>query len=69
MDEIAQLARACEALGAPADQAQVLAAQLWKRSGQIAAERGQSREEALQYLWNLLVQARQGIVGKIPPPA
>lgn len=62
MDELAQLAALCERLGAPPAQAAVLARQLWKRAEQLAAERGQTREEALARLLQLAVQGRRGVV-------
>lgn len=62
LDKITQI---CVRLGAAPDQAATMAAQLLKRSEQIAAERGIAREAALGQLLEILVQGRQGVV----PPA
>ena len=62
LDKITQL---CVRLGAGPDQAATMAAQLLKRSEQISAERGITREAALAQLLEILVQGRQGVV----PPA
>jgi hypothetical protein len=64
MNELDQLTEVCQRLGAPAAQARTMAAQLLKRAGQIAAERGMSREAALSHLLNLLVKGRAGEVPK-----
>ncbi|HYC71520.1 MAG TPA: hypothetical protein VEB66_09965 [Opitutaceae bacterium] len=64
MDEVRRLATVCERLGAPPAQAEAMARQLLKRAGQIAAERGQSREEALDRLLRLAIQGRSG---QVPP--
>ena len=48
-------------LGAEPSQAGVMAAQLWKRSAQMAHERGIKQVEALDYLLRLTVSGRQGI--------
>ena len=64
MDELGRLVGFCLKLGAPAAQAEVMARQLAKRAGQLAAERKLSREEALAYLLQLVVQGQQG---EIPP--
>jgi hypothetical protein len=64
MTELEQLTELCERLGAPKAQAATMAAQLLKRAGQIAAERGGTREAALQRLLDLVVQGREG---KVPP--
>jgi hypothetical protein len=65
MDELTRLTRLCERLGAatPA-QAETMARQLRKRADQLAAERGLTREAALQHLLEIVVQGRQG---KVPP--
>jgi hypothetical protein len=60
MTEAEQLAQLCERLGAPRDQAAMMAAQLLKRAEQHAAERGVTREAALARLLQLLVQGRSG---------
>lgn len=62
LDKVTQL---CIRLGAGPDQAATMAGQLLKRSEQISAERGISREVALAQLLEILVQGRQGAV----PPA
>jgi hypothetical protein len=71
MDEQARLAELCVRLGATGDQARAMAAQLLKRADQLAAERGQTREAALDYLLRLVVQGRSGEVPKEfqPPPS
>lgn len=65
MDELTQLTRLCERFGAatPA-QAETMARQLMKRADQLAAERGLTREAALQHLLEIVVQGRQG---NVPP--
>lgn len=72
MDELAQLTQLCRRLGAETDeQATVMARQLLKRTDQLAAERGLTREAALQHLLSVLVHGRQGEVPPnfTPPPA
>ena len=64
MSEVEQLAELCERLGAPPAQAHTMAAQLMKRAGQIAAERGVTREAALKSLIEVLVKGRSG---EVPP--
>lgn len=70
MSEQDQLAELCIRLGAPPGQAQVMAAQLLKRAGQLAAERGTTPELELRRLLDLLVKGRGGEVPKdfVPPP-
>lgn len=75
MTELDQLATVCERLGAPSGQARTMAAQLLKRTDQLVAERGWTREAALSHLLNLVVQGRAGEVPKdftppdsTPPP-
>lgn len=48
-----------------------MAAQLLKRAGQVAVERGITRETALAQLLEILVQGRQGSVPPSfqPPPS
>lgn len=41
-----------------------MAQQLLKRAGQLAAERGQTREAALEYLLRISLQGR---TGEVPP--
>jgi hypothetical protein len=62
MDELEQLAALCAKLGAPRPQAEAMARQLMRRADQLAAERGQAREEVMAYLLRLLVQGRNGDV-------
>ena len=76
MSELEQLAQVCARLGAPPAQAQTMAAQLLKRAGQLAAERGTTGEAELARLLDLVVQGRAGIVpenfkppGPRPPAA
>lgn len=64
MDELVQLTGLCRKLGAPPGQAEAMARQLIKRADQLAADRGQTREEAMAYLLHLLVQGRSG---EVPP--
>lgn len=71
MTEHDRLTQFCEGLGAPRAQAEAMAAQLLKRADQQAAERGVTREAALQRLLNLVIEGR---AGKVPdefaaPPA
>lgn len=47
-------------LGAPAGQAEVMAAQLLKRAGQISEERQISKVEATETLLKQVIQARNG---------
>ncbi len=68
MSELTQLTQLCRGLGATDAQAGAMARQLMKRADQLAAERGQSREAAMAYLLNLLVQGSQGEVPKGFPP-
>ncbi|WP_438480887.1 hypothetical protein [Oleiharenicola lentus] len=51
-------------MGAPLPQAEAMARQLIKRTDQLSAERGQSREEVMAYLLRLVVQGRNG---DVPP--
>lgn len=72
MTEQEQLTLLCERLGAPRAQAEVMAAQLLKRAGQIAQERGVTREAALKSLLDVVVKGRAGEVPPQfapPPPA
>ena len=70
MNELQQLTEVCVRLGAPATQAPTMAAQLLKRAGQLAAERGTTRETELARLMQLVVQGRAGTVPAdfSPPP-
>ena len=71
MDEFVHLTEFCGKLGAPPEQAAAMARQLMKRADQLAAERSQSREEAMAYLLRLVIQGRSGDIPKEfqPPPA
>jgi hypothetical protein len=71
VDELAQLTALCGKLGATPAQAEAMAHQLIKRADQLTAERGQSREEVMAYLFRLVVQGRRGGVPPEfqPPPA
>jgi hypothetical protein len=70
MNELEQLTALCSRLGASPAQAATMAAQLAKRAGQLAAERGISREEALRGLLEVLVKGRAGEVPeRFAPPA
>ena len=73
MNEHEQLAQLCERLGASRPQAETMAAQLLKRAGQLAAERGTTREAELAKLLEIVVKGRAGEVPpgftSAPPPA
>ncbi len=60
MDELSKLADYCRKLGAPANQAEMMARQISKRAAQLAIERKLSREEAMTYLLQLVAQGRAG---------
>jgi hypothetical protein len=64
MTEQEQLAQWCERLGASRAQAEIMAAQLLKRAGQQATERGITREAALARLMDFMVKGR---AGETPP--
>lgn len=70
MTELEQLTQLCETLGAPHEQAAIMAAQLLKRAGQLAEERGVSREAALKGLLEVMIKGRAGEVPPsfLPPP-
>jgi len=69
MSEEEQLRALCERLGASPAQAAVMAAQLLKRTAQLVAERGLTREAALAHLLNVVVKGRSGEVPPdLPPP-
>lgn len=57
-------------LGASPEQARVMAAQLLKRSRQVAAERGISETAAMTELLGKVVAGRKGDYGgqQLPPP-
>ena len=58
--ELAGVTRIFVNLGAESAQAKVMAAQLLKRAGQIAQERGISKVEATETLLKQVIQARNG---------
>lgn len=60
MNELERLTEFCRRLGASPQQAEAMARQLGKRAGQLAIQRGQTREEAMAYLLQLVVQGRSG---------
>ncbi|MDQ8179912.1 hypothetical protein [Pelagicoccus sp. SDUM812005] len=60
MTEVEQVAAALRQLGAEEAQAQVMAAQLIKRAGQIAEERGIEKVAALAELLRLVKAGREG---------
>ena len=64
MTELERVTQLCERLGAPPIQAGTMAAQLLKRAGQLALERGIMREEALKGLLEVVVKGR---TGEVPP--
>jgi len=62
VDELTQLIRLCRGLGADGPQAELMARQLSKRADQLVAERGQTREAAMEYLLRIVVQGHAGEV-------
>ena len=70
MTELEQLTQLCGRLGAPTGQAATMAAQLLKRAGQLAVERGTTREVELAKLLEIVVKGRAGEVPAsfAPPP-
>jgi len=72
MTELEQLTQLCQRLGAPPAQAATMAVQLLKRADQLVAERGLTREAALQGLLEVVVKGRAGEVpvsfSPRPPP-
>ena len=58
--DVLTVARLFQRLGAEPQQAEVMAAQLVKRAGQLAAERGISKLEATESLIRQVIAARQG---------
>jgi hypothetical protein len=70
MSEAEQLAALCERLGASPPQAATMAAQLLKRAGQLAGERGITHEAALAHLLEVVVKGRNGEVpADFSPPS
>lgn len=69
MNELERMTELCRRLGASPQQAEAMARQLGKRAGQLAVQRGQTREQAMAYLLQLVVQGRGGEVPKeLPAP-
>lgn len=70
MNDQEQLTSLCMQLGAPREQAAVMASQLLKRAEQLARERNTTREAELQRLLELVTSGRRGEVPKnfLPPP-
>lgn len=64
MSELDKVTTLCARLGAPPEQAAVMAKQLLKRADQIAEERKIPREQAMAQLLQILVEGRQG---NVPP--
>ena len=54
--EVSDLAKVLVALGCPVEKSAEMAAQLDKRSRQLAAEKGRTYEEAMQHLLLLMKQ-------------
>jgi hypothetical protein len=63
--EMEMLIRLCSGLGAGADQARAMAAQLMKRADQLATERAIPREEAMRYLLEVVTKGRAGGVAAV----
>ncbi|HYE32590.1 MAG TPA: hypothetical protein VEH27_14270 [Methylomirabilota bacterium] len=55
-ETLAALAMALQAMGAPAHKCEEMAAQLDKRAKQLAAEKGQTYDQALSHLIGLMQQ-------------
>jgi hypothetical protein len=66
VSDVEKIAELCIRLGAPSEQAVVMARQLAKRADQISAERQVPREQALAQLLQILVEGRQGNVPATP---
>jgi hypothetical protein len=58
--EMEMLVGLCTGLGAAADQARAMAAQLMKRADQHTVDRGIPREEAMRYLLQVVTKGRAG---------
>ena len=58
--EIPELAGLLVAMGCPADKSSEMAAQLEKRAGQLAVQKGRTHDEALRHLLALFRQSRTG---------
>ena len=61
MTDLDQLAAVLAAMGCPADKAGEMAAQLDKRAGQLARQKGKTYEEAMTHLLKLM---REGWAAK-----
>lgn len=73
MTERDQLLALCTRLGATSAQAAAMSDQLLKRCAQLVAERGWTRERAMEHLLTVLVKGRNGdtvpgFEGGPPPP-
>ena len=62
MDEVRQLAKVFENLGAEPPQAQTMARQILRRADQLAEEKHISRVESLDRLMRLCVRGFHGVV-------
>ena len=69
MSEVEQMTALCRQLGASAEQAPIMAAQLLKRADQLAVDRGIERTAALSYLVELVMKARNGESPSAFPPS
>jgi len=67
VSELEQVTALCARLGAPPEQAVVMAKQLLKRADQISVERRIPRAEAMEQLLRILVEGRQGNVPTTHP--
>jgi hypothetical protein len=56
VESLEQLAELLVTLGCPREKSREMAAQLDKRAGQLSAEKGKTREEALAHLLALMKQ-------------
>jgi hypothetical protein len=62
VSELETITLLCARLGAPPEQAAVMAKQLLKRADQLSVERRIPRERAMEQLLKILVEGRQGNV-------
>ena len=60
-DVVEKITRLFGGLGAPQEQAKVMALQMWKRSAQLAQERDVKQAVALNDLLDLAISGSQGI--------
>jgi hypothetical protein len=68
VSDLEKITALCTRLGAPPEQAAVMAGQLLKRAEQIAAERKIPREQAMAQLLKIVVEGRQGNVPAADKP-